>query len=731
MLWLTLVACVTWLTPLALGAPIPTAGPSLTLETWDRVQKGTWLVEHYSPYCIHCKNFAPKWKELVDKRESEAAQSDFHFAQVDCAANGDLCKKNDVKYYPSLFLYVQGQRVEEYTGKRTADELSKYVDDNLPSKVVWVKDGEGKYQRKQREAALLDDKAKKEDDDTLRKAPLEEEDDEGEQGEPTKQDDQDDDYEDALNAHENKGQVEPDTKDEHKLANVIDEGDKGDDHEQKGNKEQSQQRKQPAAPGFVQQVRANVEAKKSDLPNPDGQVHVLKPHEVATFKDEEGKPAFVKYYAPWCGHCKALAPKWADMATSLAGSVHVYEMDCDAPENKRTCRDEGVKAYPTLIFYNKGTSVEYNGKRDVATMKAFALKAISANAIKPLANEYELKRAAAEEPVIILFLHSSETSKEDQDLATSAAKTLIGGAPFYTSTSLDLYHLFNLAPSKPYLLSFKDGSLVPANMFSLDAQDMQSALALPSSASNDGAAAAARQKNPVQAKFDLVKQWLRSAKLATLTELSGSTFNDLMPKEGDPPLVGLAILSRKGLSSEFDSTRTKVNKLAKEWQARRSDKTREKDSIEKVGRDVVWSWVDGDKWAGWIRKMYDVKMGGVNGPELVIVDPKTLDYWKTSTTGQPLSIDDPTQVFQLIEQGIYTSSIKPLSSLSKIDKLSAQVANLPKSGLSKANKHPIVTGLVIVSSWLVLFLLVKKCCGGSGGPSEDGYARVNGNSKKD
>ncbi|KAK4047899.1 hypothetical protein OIV83_005081 [Microbotryomycetes sp. JL201] len=667
--------------------------------------------------------------KIVDKRESDAAREDFHFAQVDCAANGDLCKQNEVKYYPSLFLYVQGNRVEEYTGKRTPDDLSIYVDDNMPSKVVWIKDTDGKYQKKQREGALLDDKAQHEnerEDET--------------KAEPTKQDDQDDDYEDTLNAHENKQEGEPDTKQEHKLANVIDEPDTDEDLEElvldapkadlsKPNnlETEPEKAKQPAAPGFVQQAR-NTEAKKSDLPMPDGQVHVLKPHEVATFKDEEGKPAFVKYYAPWCGHCKALAPKWADMATSLAGSVHVYEMDCDAPENKRTCRDEGVKAYPKLIFYNKGASVEYNGKRDVATMKAFALKAISATAIKPLANEYELKRAAAEEPVIILFLHSSETSKEDQNLATSAAKTLIGGAPFYTSTSLDLYHLFNLTPSKPYLLSFKDGSLVPANMFSLDAQDMQSALALPSS--TDAAVNAISRKNPVQAKFDLVKQWLRSAKLPTLTELSGATFNDLMPKEGDPPLVGLAVLSRKGLpDQQFEQAKSKMTRLAKEWQSRRTVKTREKDSIENVGRDVVWSWVDGDKWAGWVRKMYGVKMGGLNGPELVIVDPKNLNYWKSTSTGQSLSFE-PEQVFELVEQGIYTHSVKPQSSLSKIDKLSATVANLPKSGLTKANQHPIMTGVVIVTSWVLLFLVVKKCCGGSGS-AEEGYARVNGNSKKD
>lgn len=86
------------------------------------------------------------------------------------------------------------------------------------------------------------------------------------------------------------------------------------------------------------------------------------------------------------------------MATSLANQVHVYEMDCDAAENKKVCAGEKVRAFPTLILYvtcgtsvcvvlliasslrsyNKGGSVVYNGKRDVETMKSFALKAVSA-----------------------------------------------------------------------------------------------------------------------------------------------------------------------------------------------------------------------------------------------------------------------------------------------------------------------------------------------------------------
>lgn len=91
-----------------------------------------------------------------------------------------------------------------------------------------------------------------------------------------------------------------------------------------------------------------------------------------------------------------------------------------------------------------------------------------------------------------------------------------------------------------------------------------------------------------------------------------------MPSTGEPPLVGVAVLSRKGLKGkQFDAAKTMVERLAKGWNERRMGREE-----GKKGRDVLWTWVDGDKWAGWVRTMYDVKNGAADGPKLLIADPK-------------------------------------------------------------------------------------------------------------
>jgi len=81
------------------------------------------------------------------------------------------------------------------------------------------------------------------------------------------------------------------------------------------------------------------------------------------YKDifEQGKPVFVKYYAPWCGHCKSMAPDWIRLGETL-GKDRVIIADYDATANYSEV--EKLEGYPTLIFYDgKGEKKIYDGDR--------------------------------------------------------------------------------------------------------------------------------------------------------------------------------------------------------------------------------------------------------------------------------------------------------------------------------------------------------------------------------
>ncbi|KAJ3352107.1 hypothetical protein GGF32_003909 [Allomyces javanicus] len=89
----------------------------------------------------------------------------------------------------------------------------------------------------------------------------------------------------------------------------------------------------------------------------------------------------VKFYAPWCGYCKQLAPEYAKAATKLRSSlVRVSAVNCDV--EKALCAEQGIQGFPVVkVFYTSPKSgkripVEYQGERTAAPLIKFATSKI-------------------------------------------------------------------------------------------------------------------------------------------------------------------------------------------------------------------------------------------------------------------------------------------------------------------------------------------------------------------
>jgi protein disulfide isomerase family A protein 3 len=122
-----------------------------------------------------------------------------------------------------------------------------------------------------------------------------------------------------------------------------------------------------------------------------------------------------EFYAPWCGHCKRLAPEYDKAATTLAQNdppVTLVKVDCTV--ETQTCSKYGVSGYPTLkIFKNGEVAEDYNGPREadgiVATMKS---KAGPAYRVLETLAEYE-KFLSHNDYSIIGYFDSDKNSLKD------------------------------------------------------------------------------------------------------------------------------------------------------------------------------------------------------------------------------------------------------------------------------------------------------------------------------
>jgi protein disulfide isomerase len=147
-------------------------------------------------------------------------------------------------------------------------------------------------------------------------------------------------------------------------------------------------------------------------------------------KDTANPIWFLKFYAPWCGHCKRMAPVLDAAAVKLQGKMAIGKIDCT--KHKGLCNEYKVRGFPTLKYSKDGEIFDYSGGRDIAALTSFAKK-VSSPPIKTIKRLDEVTRFSlneADEGIVFFGTDKKQEGSKLYEIFSAVARKKQASAHF-------------------------------------------------------------------------------------------------------------------------------------------------------------------------------------------------------------------------------------------------------------------------------------------------------------
>ncbi|KAI4502464.1 hypothetical protein M0802_002376 [Mischocyttarus mexicanus] len=311
-----------------------------------------WFLDWYAPWCPPCMQFLPELR----KASMQFNKSIVHFGTIDCTVHSLICRKYNIRSYPTAML-INGTKTYQFTAQKTAANIIQFINDiQSPSVIKLSADNFNQYLEKDKDKTIwIIDYFVSWCAPCQHLAP-------------------------EWTAVAKVLNILPFVK----VANV--------DCQIENNLCRLQEVGSYPNIRLYPRDRKNLN-KAIKYDGPHKMWHILKwvtkyfPTKVYDLdpnslrkKVFSGKNIWlVDFYAPWCDHCQTLDPHISIAAQLFTNKVNFGRFNCELYHTQ--CSQAGVKAYPILIIYDKK-----NNTKDID--KGLTIMAMSSEMIKEKVSNY-------------------------------------------------------------------------------------------------------------------------------------------------------------------------------------------------------------------------------------------------------------------------------------------------------------------------------------------------------